>query len=97
MVTPYGHLYSKEAILQNLLRQKKELKKKLAAWEAAQAAEAKKVGLGVGLGAAHPTSIFMCMTDALLFACTTLLRMRTRPGTLQPLPRAYLLCLWWPH
>jgi len=43
VVTPQGVLYSREAILENLLSQKKAIKKKLAAWEAAQAADAKKV------------------------------------------------------
>jgi len=42
VVTPNGYIYSKEAILQNLLAQKKAIKKKTAAWEAAQQAEAKK-------------------------------------------------------
>mmetsp|Transcript_38068 Transcript_38068/g.84778 ORF Transcript_38068/g.84778 Transcript_38068/m.84778 type:complete len:321 (-) Transcript_38068:542-1504(-) len=42
VITPEGYLYSKEAILENLLAQKKTLKKKLAAWEAAQEEEKKK-------------------------------------------------------
>eukprot|EP00967_Tisochrysis_lutea_P044316 scaffold53706_cov18-Tisochrysis_lutea.AAC.2 len=43
VVTPHGVLYSREAILENLLAQKKAIKKRMAAWEAAQAAESKKV------------------------------------------------------
>ncbi len=43
VVTPQGYLYSKEAILENLLAQKKAIKKKLAAWEAAQQEAARKV------------------------------------------------------
>mmetsp|Transcript_28551 Transcript_28551/g.77014 ORF Transcript_28551/g.77014 Transcript_28551/m.77014 type:complete len:322 (+) Transcript_28551:159-1124(+) len=42
VVTPHGVLYSREAILENLLAQKKAIKKRMAAWEAAQAAESKK-------------------------------------------------------
>mmetsp|Transcript_5486 Transcript_5486/g.9493 ORF Transcript_5486/g.9493 Transcript_5486/m.9493 type:complete len:322 (-) Transcript_5486:741-1706(-) len=42
VVTPHGHLFSKEAILQNLLAQKKAIRKKMAAWEAAQEGKAKK-------------------------------------------------------
>jgi len=34
--TPHGYLFSKEAILQNLLDQRKANKRKLAAWEARQ-------------------------------------------------------------
>ncbi len=40
--TPSGHLYSREAILENLLGQKKAIKRKLAAWEAQQADEGRK-------------------------------------------------------
>lgn len=36
VVTPDGFLFSKEAILENLLSQKKTIKKQMAAWEAAQ-------------------------------------------------------------
>ncbi|GAX79246.1 hypothetical protein CEUSTIGMA_g6686.t1 [Chlamydomonas eustigma] len=43
VITPDGYLFSKEAILENLLSQKKAIKRKLAAWEAAQEAENKKV------------------------------------------------------
>ncbi|KIY93552.1 Nitric oxide synthase-interacting protein [Monoraphidium neglectum] len=39
VVTPDGYLYSREAILENLLQQKKGIKRKLAEWEAAQKAE----------------------------------------------------------
>jgi nitric oxide synthase-interacting protein len=40
--TPKGFLFSQEAILENLLEQKKSNKRKLAAWEAQQAEEARK-------------------------------------------------------
>lgn len=43
MVTPDGYLYSREAILENLLQQKKAIKRKLAAYEAQQAEEQQKV------------------------------------------------------
>lgn len=42
MCTPKGFLFSREAILENLLEQKKANKRKLAAWEAQQADEARK-------------------------------------------------------
>jgi nitric oxide synthase-interacting protein len=42
-VTPDGYIYSKEAILENLLQQKKAIKRKLAAYEAQQAEEQQKV------------------------------------------------------
>lgn len=44
MATPGGILYSREAILENLLAQKKANKRKLAAWESQQAGETRKVG-----------------------------------------------------
>ncbi|KAL4451668.1 hypothetical protein ABPG75_007330 [Micractinium tetrahymenae] len=40
--TPKGFLFSREAILENLLEQKKANKRKLAAWEAQQAEDARK-------------------------------------------------------
>lgn len=43
MVTPDGYLYSREALLENLLQQKKAIKKKLAAYEAQQQDEQQKV------------------------------------------------------
>lgn len=43
MVTPDGTLYSKEAIFENLLAQKKAIKKQMAAWEAEQAEQAQQV------------------------------------------------------
>ena len=47
--TPSGNLFSREAILENLLDQKKANKRKLAAWEAQQADDARKqVGGAVG-------------------------------------------------
>lgn len=42
MCTPKGFLFSREAILENLLEQKKGNKRKQAAWEAQQADEARK-------------------------------------------------------
>ena len=42
MCTPSGYLFSREAILENLLDQKKANKRKLAAWEAQQAEDARK-------------------------------------------------------
>ncbi|KAF8059185.1 TCAF2 [Scenedesmus sp. PABB004] len=42
VVTPDGYLYSREAILESLLQQKKAIKRKLAAYEAQQADEAQK-------------------------------------------------------
>ncbi|WIA18381.1 hypothetical protein OEZ85_009843 [Tetradesmus obliquus] len=42
VVTPDGYLYSREAILENLLQQKKAIKRKLAAYEAQQAEEQQK-------------------------------------------------------
>ncbi|KAJ9505509.1 hypothetical protein QJQ45_020863 [Haematococcus lacustris] len=42
VITPDGYLFSREAILENLLAQKKGLKKRMAAWEAAQQGAAKK-------------------------------------------------------
>lgn len=43
MVTPDGYLYSREALLENLLQQKKAIKKKMAAYEAQQQEDAQKV------------------------------------------------------
>jgi nitric oxide synthase-interacting protein len=43
MVTPDGYLYSREALLENLLQQKKAIKKRQAAYEAQQQDEAQKV------------------------------------------------------
>lgn len=43
MCTPAGVIFSKEAILENLLAQKKANKRKLAAWEAQQEALAREV------------------------------------------------------
>ncbi len=44
MITPEGVLFSREAILENLLAQKKANKRKLAAWEAQQQTLAREVG-----------------------------------------------------
>lgn len=49
MCTPKGYLFSREAILENLLDQKKANKRKLAAWQAQQADDARKqVGARAG-------------------------------------------------
>lgn len=42
VVTPEGYLYSREAILENLLAQKKAIKRKVAEWQAYQLEEAQK-------------------------------------------------------
>lgn len=42
MVTPEGYMYSREALLENLLQQKKAIKRKLAAYEAQQQDEQQK-------------------------------------------------------
>lgn len=42
MCTPDGYLYSREAILESLLQQKKANRRKLAAWEAQQQDELRK-------------------------------------------------------
>ncbi len=42
--TPDGYMFNREAILENLLQQKKAIKRKLAAWEAQQQDEQRKVG-----------------------------------------------------
>lgn len=42
--TPEGYLFSKEAIVENLLQQKKAIKRKLAAWESQQADDQQKAG-----------------------------------------------------
>jgi nitric oxide synthase-interacting protein len=44
VVGPSGHIFSREAILENLLAQKKANKRKLKAWEAQQQEEQRKVG-----------------------------------------------------
>ncbi len=44
MCTPQGVLFSREAILENLLAQKKANKRKLAAWEAQQEVLTREVG-----------------------------------------------------
>jgi nitric oxide synthase-interacting protein len=43
MITPEGYLYSRETLLENLLQQKKAIKKKMAAYEAQQQDEQQKV------------------------------------------------------
>lgn len=45
MCTPDGYIFSKEAILQNLLDQKKANKRKFSAWKAQQDEEERKVML----------------------------------------------------
>ena len=44
MCTPQGVLFSRQAILENLLAQKKANKRRLAAWEAQQETLAREVG-----------------------------------------------------
>jgi hypothetical protein len=44
MCTPQGVLFSRQAILENLLAQKKANKRKLAAWESQQETLAREVG-----------------------------------------------------
>lgn len=68
MITPDGHLYSREAILANLLQQKKAIKRKTAEWEAQQKAEADKVRLpvfGCACGGGHKVlcggTMFVCL------------------------------------
>jgi hypothetical protein len=46
-MTPEGVIYSREAILEYYLKQKKMLRKKLAAWEAQQQEATTKVGLSL--------------------------------------------------
>ena len=48
MCTPSGHVFSREAILENLLEQKKANKRRLAAWEAQQQEQTRKVPLLAG-------------------------------------------------
>ncbi len=43
MATPHGIIFSREAILENLLAQKKAIRRKLALWEAQQAGNTRKV------------------------------------------------------
>ena len=43
VATPHGIIFSREAILENLLAQKKAIRRKLALWEAQQAGETRKV------------------------------------------------------
>jgi hypothetical protein len=53
VVTPHGYVYSRQAIVENLLAQKKAIRKKLAAWEAAQEDDKRKVrGWGCERGGA---------------------------------------------
>lgn len=66
MVTPHGVLYSREAILENLLAQKKAIKKRMAAWEAAQAADAKKV-CGTDCAQPGPCSQLLSLLLRVLF------------------------------
>ena len=43
MATPHGIIFSREAILENLLAQKKAIRRKLALWEAQLASDTRKV------------------------------------------------------
>lgn len=57
MATPEGYLYSREALLENLLQQKKAIKRKLAAYEAQQQDEQQKVRVHPHAAAGrHPTN-----------------------------------------
>jgi hypothetical protein len=53
LITPEGYLYSREALLENLLQQKKAIKKKMAAYEAQQQDEQRKVN--------RLPSVYLCM------------------------------------
>lgn len=48
VITPAGCLFSREAILDNLLAQKKAIKKNMAAWEGYERAQQQKVCARVG-------------------------------------------------
>jgi hypothetical protein len=58
VVTPDGFLFSREAILENLLQQKKTIKRKLAEWEADNKAEADKVR-GGRKGGLHARGVWL--------------------------------------
>ena len=58
VATPAGYLYSREAILKCLLDQKQVAKRKLAAWEAAGAAEAGKEAAAVAADSAAALAAF---------------------------------------
>jgi nitric oxide synthase-interacting protein len=52
VVTPAGYVYSREAILENLLAQKKAIRRKLAQWEEQQKEQQRKVWAGLPRAAA---------------------------------------------
>lgn len=62
MVTPEGHLYSKEAILENLLAQKKAIRKRVVAFEAQQQAASDKVS-GRGMRSRRKLAIRGCQNQ----------------------------------
>ena len=66
--TPSGVLYSREAILESLLEQKKGNKRKFAAWKAEQLEELQKVScfLGIGESPAVVRQVQRPVCDALL-------------------------------
>ncbi len=57
--TPEGFLFSKEAIIENLIQQKKAIKRKHAAWEAQQSDDQQKAGCMLPLLAAQHMLILM--------------------------------------
>lgn len=58
--TPEGFLFSKEAIIENLIQQKKAIKRKHAAWEAQQVDDQQKVHSPARQLHALPTCISTC-------------------------------------
>lgn len=93
MCTPDGFLFSREAILENLLAQKKANKRKLAAWKAEQEERAKKVSRGgelVNKGETGERAVG-CQSFSTEFPCqnmiiVSLAHTQTPPFSL-PLPR----------
>ena len=75
MCTPDGFLFSREAILENLLAQKKANKRKLAAWKAEQEERAKKVSRGgelVNKGGAGERAVG-CLSFSTEFPCQNMI------------------------
>lgn len=67
LCTPDGYIFSKEAILQNLLDQKKGNKRKFAAWKAQQDEEERKVRCFVqGCNVLNDTALRYCLWGASL-------------------------------
>ena len=63
--TPDGFLFSKEAIIENLVQQKKAIKRKLAAWEAQQSDDQLKV-INVLTHAEHKLCMQVCCSISLV-------------------------------